>query len=932
MALDMQVDRSGEMVNLEECIHNQQGFLFLCPIDHPDRTSTLNSLGNRLQTRFRRTGKMADLEDSIRHLQEALTLRPTGHPDRASTLSSLGIGLNLRFNQTRNMGDLGESIRHLQEALTLHPIGHLDRVSNLITLAIGLHARFDLTGNVADLEESNLHFQEALTLHPTGHPERASTLSNLGVGLNTCFDWTGNMGDLEESIRYHREALALCPAGHRERASILNNLGSSLDKRFEWTENVADLEESIGHHQEALTLRPIGDPDRPITLNNLANMLDTRFKRTGSMAELDESICYRQEALTLHPTDHPGREAILNNFGNSLRARFDRTENMADLEVSIRHHQEALTLNPIGHPGRALALNNLALCLNTQFRRTGSIADLEESIRHHQEALTLRPISNPDRATTLANLGAVLCGRFERTGDTADLEESIQCFMAAAGHALSHLASRLLGAVNWITAARQYGHESLAEAYSTYMDLLDRSLLLPASNIPDTHSHMVQIRGGRVNMTEDATSHAIKKHRLCEAVEIAERGRALLFTQLGSYRTPLDDLEIANKDLADRFRALSTVLDHSATSLPDTKTTLPVSGDPVARCQQMAADWDRTVNEIRQLDGFVGFLGATPFATLQKAAENGPVIIVNISRDGSDALIITTSEDPISVPLPDATPSAIRALANTLIVCTRSQADQPKSDQRLTEVLRELWAMVVAPVVLQLENTLDLPVGLRIWWMPTSFAWWLPLHAAGPYKSGKRNLPDRFVSSYTTTLSSLIRARAGYQPVKHVLGPRVLVIAQAEAEGQDQLPNVKVEVALICQLGTNVMVIEEGGCTKDAVLAGLRDMAWVYFSCHGHQLEQPFKSHFSLRAADALLTLLDIIQNDLPQAELAVLSACHSASGDPSAPNEVVNLAAGIMFAGFRSAVGTMWAIADKDGPVMADHFYKLCFAMDLRR
>ncbi|KAG8990349.1 hypothetical protein FRB93_003257 [Tulasnella sp. JGI-2019a] len=592
---------------------------------------------------------------------------------------------------------------------------------------------------------------------------------------------------------------------------------------------------------------------------------------------------------------------------------------MADLEESIGHQKEALILRPIGHPDRGSTLNNLGNGVMTRFEQTGNMADLEESIGHLKEALILCPIGHPHRGSTLNNLGNVLKKRFEQTGNIADLQESVQLHTNVAHETLSKLSDRLTGAFNWILTARKYGLKSLEDAYPAYMDLLDRSLLLSASSIPDSHSHMVRIRRDMANVTEDATSHAIKKHRLREAVEIAERGRALLFTQLGNYRTPLDDLEVVNNGLADRFRALSTALNHSATSLQGTMTT----GDEVARLQKMAADWDRTVREIRQLDDFGDFLGVPPFANLQEAAMGGPVILINISRDGSYGLIITATQELLSVSLPEATPDAVVKLANTLIKYTR----EAEGDTRFIEMLRELWALIVEPIVFQLETTLGLPDESHIWWMPTSYAWWLPLHAAGPYKSREKNLPDRFISSYTTTLSSLIRSRKGYQPVNGVYGPRLLVIAQAEAEGQAPLPNVEAEVNLIRQLPTTVTVMEGENCTRDAVSAGLKDAAWAHFSCHGHQHPtKPFESHFSLLSADAPLTLLDIIQNVLPRAELAVLSACHSASGDLSTPNESINLAAGIMFAGFRGAVGTMWAMADEDGPIVAEHFYKYMF------
>ncbi|KAM6493234.1 hypothetical protein JOM56_011368, partial [Amanita muscaria] len=55
-------------------------------------------------------------------------------------------------------------------------------------------------------------------------------------------------------------------------------------------------------------------------------------------------------------------------------------------------------------------------------------------------------------------------------------------------------------------------------------------------------------------------------------------------------------------------------------------------------------------------------------------------------------------------------------------------------------------------------------------------------------------------------------------------------------------------------------------------------------------------------------------------ASLAFLSACRSAMGDMHQP---VHIAAAMLDAGFRSIMGTMWTMADEDGPVVAKAFYR---------
>lgn len=112
--------------------------------------------------------------------------------------------------------------------------------------------------------------------------------------------------------------------------------------------------------------------------------------------------------------------------------------------------------------------------------------------------------------------------------------------------------------------------------------------------------------------------------------------------------------------------------------------------------------------------------------------------------------------------------------------------------------------------------------------------------------------------------------------------------------------------------------------TPDAVLNGLRDHPWVHFSCHGSlRIDKPFDSSFILHHGRKL-TIQRIMQANLPNAELAFLAACHSAtSGNSSTPDEALTLAAAMQFGGFRAIIGTLWSMHDVDGPPLAENFYK---------
>jgi hypothetical protein len=68
--------------------------------------------------------------------------------------------------------------------------------------------------------------------------------------------------------------------------------------------------------------------------------------------------------------------------------------------------------------------------------------------------------------------------------------------------------------------------------------------------------------------------------------------------------------------------------------------------------RRLNAEWLKTVAEVRRLPGFQDFLRPSRLSTLQSAAVDAPVVILNASKSGCDALIMTSS-DVKHIPLPN---------------------------------------------------------------------------------------------------------------------------------------------------------------------------------------------------------------------------------------------------------------------------------------
>jgi CHAT domain-containing protein len=122
--------------------------------------------------------------------------------------------------------------------------------------------------------------------------------------------------------------------------------------------------------------------------------------------------------------------------------------------------------------------------------------------------------------------------------------------------------------------------------------------------------------------------------------------------------------------------------------------------------------------------------------------------------------------------------------------------------------------------------------------------------------------------------------------------------------------------------GQTVEITAEAA-TRDAVSRLLTTHSWAHFSCHGRaDLADPSRS--ALVLWDGPLTVLDLAEQHLDRADLAFLSACHTAAGGTRLPDEAVHLAAAVQLAGFRHVVATLWTIEDSPAPDFADTAYRV--------
>jgi CHAT domain-containing protein len=101
--------------------------------------------------------------------------------------------------------------------------------------------------------------------------------------------------------------------------------------------------------------------------------------------------------------------------------------------------------------------------------------------------------------------------------------------------------------------------------------------------------------------------------------------------------------------------------------------------------------------------------------------------------------------------------------------------------------------------------------------------------------------------------------------------------------------------------------IPEAPASVDEVITQLSTATIAHFACHGKQnFQNPLDSALTLDGGQPL-KVSRIMQQSMPNASLAFLCACETATGDEDLPDEAIHLGASLQFAGFSGVVATMW-------------------------
>ncbi|MDX3583433.1 CHAT domain-containing protein [Streptomyces europaeiscabiei] len=897
----------------------------------PNVAATLSNLSISMAGLGRRNEAMDAASNSVLLYRELAAEKPTAYgPDLAATLNNLS-------NRLRALGRIQEALAAVEEATAIRrnlaanrPEAFTpDLAVSLNNFSVLLADSGETHGALASITEAVALYRTLATQHPDAFtPDLAASLNNLSVQQADAGDIHGALASITECVQMRRALTESNPAAFLpDLAASLNNLSARQYEIGDPGAALSSITEAVQHYRALTESNPTAF--RVSLAAALHNLWRHRSGQLGDLAALDEAVAAGRHAIAVTPADHPDRARYLSNLSNTLQARYERTGSSEALDEALEVARQAVLVTPADHPDRARYLSNLGNTLQARYERTGDIPTLEEAVTVERQAVQVLPTDHPDQAKHLIRLGNTLQKISALTGSNSRSTEAMRAFREASYVLAAPAVERVLASCSWGTSAAERGE--WREALNGFSKAIE---LLP---VAAESSPVERVRRNFLaaveNLPSDAAAIALQVAEPMLAVTLLERGRGVLLTQALRGRTDLNSLRSHAPELANRMertRRGLEVAEQEIISASQAGNHLSANREATGRLQELRREWENLLSLARSIPGWSDFLMAPGSEQFKLAASDGPVVLLNVSRYRSDALAITDNGVQV-VPLPDLTVDTLNSRVAEFRTRLRAEhrSDTQQYQDDLLGILEWLWLVAAGPVLGALgyhappKADQNWP---RVWWCPTGALTLLPLHAAGQHHGRAHTcVLDRVVSSYTPTLSALLKSRDRLKMRKIPPSRNVLIVAVPDALSLGPLSIAKSEARIVGRHFFDARSLIGSEATRDAVLASIPQYSWFHFTGHIRQAVDPTQCalFFQDHQATGPVTVAEIV-NSLPaRAELAFLSG--RATELPPAqlhPDESVAAAAAFNLAGFPHAIGTLWDIPGESASRFAELFY----------
>jgi tetratricopeptide (TPR) repeat protein len=716
--------------------------------------------GTTLLQHYFSSGDKRALNEAVQALGGAFNMSSPKHPELPTYMLALGRALAVMFeadsgNKDRDVRIIDDAIMFLTRCveMTKEDEDRSDRQDMLNRLGEAYTARFEHSKNPNDLSSAIQTIQRAIDATAPVHGELFLMFFSLGTVHLMRYNELGETDGLGEAAIALKKAIDSAPVSTPRLPLMLVMRAKALEERFERMEDIRDIDEAIVCARRAFELSTQGrgsDLKGVDYRHYLIQVLGHRWQHTNQDADVEEIGTLSQEGLAqMDPTDEEYIRFVMISASWSI-AHYRQNRNIKHIDESIALFDIASTGISKDDPAYVTILANSTNARLMRYDHLHDISDLHQLISLLQTAIDAFPQHRQELAEWRERLGSAYRFRYDALQNIDDLHEAASQYRQAAMFTLGTQRQRALCARMWALTADRLGKadESL-EAYQLAVELgtlltgLERSIGQRRVYLEEAHKLGLYI-----------ATKAVEKGEVERAVVWLEQGRGLLWRQLHHVRSPVDGLEAHNPDLAKRVREVSRKLEdgdllsvspesqpkvggdmHWTLSMPkDVRRVVWKDNESTTRFA-LVLEWEAVLREVRQEEGFETFLRPPPIQdTTTYLPRQGFTILLHAHEEGSYAIII--DRDPNketdvrlrSIPLTDFTFTKGKAMVRDLH--TRLNAAglrgseertgdlddtedptralkafvRPNAKQTtITSVLKDLWNVVVKPIVEYLE-------------------------------------------------------------------------------------------------------------------------------------------------------------------------------------------------------------------------------------
>ncbi|KAF9027249.1 hypothetical protein BDZ89DRAFT_987424 [Hymenopellis radicata] len=940
------------IVDLNEVVELDKRALALSPDGTATRLGSLCTLAQSLLVLSDYDGDMARIDTVITLLREAVSIEPpiANTLDYALALNALSEAIQSTYYLSDN--DINECLTLDSLALTFVPEGHRERPLALAALATTVLVRCTISYSDANFALYQALTDELQAILDGGYRDQGISSDYWAFTQNSDpFSayrpaLTSIFRQRVYIVRAEKQPIQASPSAHMIRSVAPDvYLRRFIHSGDDWIVSlmIAFINlQRVETEDQRMTIRG----DMAWLCRGRGDVSELSIPWSGSIQDVEK------ELLGFMPVDddHPWASAFYCGVAENLLRVEDPNywHKVETLERARMYMLRALDLLHRTHVSwRYRVLEDIAStyllqatteCDNSEDGTTSQEV-LDNAIHYSEQALATCP---PYRRDDMS-----LCNVTSRLGrhrlypqpDSSDLITAFQICRHICTDPNGSAAERFNFAEKLVEIGEEFGVDLLG-AFITHIDTYYEAACTEF-NMPSLVEYLS--RSHISDALSRAVDHCFNVGEHEAALYMLDRGRGLLWTWMTQLQprtfkeTPSSSNDVAQLNLA--LEAAEDVRRNGGWGeSPNIYAIQERMNYDIRRLMDRIPDRPR----LRAID-------SQPF--MQTVSQGVfPIVVLFAGNERCDALVISGPSYAIQhIPLPECDRNVLDRLVEQMKgalkdagfvyrsarYALRVNESWDTAEDSFEEVLADTWRAIVQPVIkaLNIKPSASPP---RLWWHPTGPFWQLPLHAAGVYNLEEDGVPvvsvlDYIVSSYLPPFSMSLPQP---QDVK-AKPPHILAVYQSATRGHVPLPHVSLEVKQIKDLasarGIPVTVLGDNHATVASVSEALPAASIVHFALHGQQkVDGPMESSLLLDDG-AILTISQLAEMNLSNAELVFLSACETAMGCDKVSEEAIHIAAAMLFVGFRGAIATMWSISDEDGPEVARETYRYLLDVDMK-